>query len=146
MGGGLSDEEKNGLTDMLEVHDWPEALAGDEAILHSDEKQLDALKKNKAKKERVALEEICGKLGEQGKEIFALWERYEKRADPAASLASQIDKYQAVERALLYEIEQGVSLFREFDYYEWALGRITHPALLARLRKLDAYWRKNHLE
>lgn len=132
---GLSEKEKDGLLDMLEVHDWPEAIHGDEVILSSDENELKARKAVKFEKEQMALASICKGLGENGKEIMNLWLRFETSPDEAASFAKQLDKYQAIEKALEYEKDQGIPLFKEFLDYSRKI--ITHPLLLERIEVLE---------
>lgn len=83
---------------------------------------------------------ICNKLGKSGKEVMLLWLRYATSSDPAASFARQLDKYQAVEKALEYEKSQGIPLFREFADYERKLKRINHPILLKKLKELEFEW------
>lgn len=142
---GLSDEEKDGLLDMLEIHDWPEVIHGDEQLLFKDEEQFKKGRAAKFENEQRAMMSICEKLGEEGgAKVMALWLRYANSQDPAASLARQIDKYQSVEKAMEYETAQGIPLFREFDYYEWERDRIIHPMLLDRLKKLDTEFWKMH--
>lgn len=134
---GLSAEEKDGLLDMLEVHDWPEAIHGDEVILSENEEELTSLKTIKFEKEKIALSSICEHLSEQGKDILDLWLRFETSTDKAASFARQLDKYQAIEKALEYEKAQGIEgLFMEFLNYETGRKSITHPILLERIEKL----------
>ena len=132
---GLSEQEKEGLLDMLEIHDWPEAIHGDEVILSTDENELKSLKATKFEKEKMALAQICERLGEDGKEIMGLWLRFETSSDEAASLAKQLDKYQAIEKVLEYEKAQGIPLFKEF--LDYSRKSITHPILLKKLEKLE---------
>lgn len=132
---GLSDEDKENLLDMLEVHDWPEAIHGDEVILSTDEEELRNLKATKFEKEKFALASICEKLGEKGKEIMDLWMRFEGSEDETASLARQLDKYQAIEKAFEFEKEQNIPLFREF--LDYSRSKITHPVLVEMLKKLE---------
>ncbi len=132
---GLSEQEKSELLDMLEVHDWPEAIHGDEVIVTPDEEKRKTLKAAKSEKEKAALSSICSKLGEKGKEIMDLWLRYESSQDELAILARQLDKYQAIEKALEYEKSQGMPLFREF--LDYAGPGITHPLLLEKIQKLE---------
>jgi putative hydrolases of HD superfamily len=134
----LSIEERDGLLDMLEVHDWPEAIHGDEVILSMDEEELRSLKATKFEKEQIALVSICEKLGERGQEIMSLWLRFETSSDKAAMFARQLDKYQAVEQALIYEKSQGIDgLFMEFFTYERARNIIQHPILLEKMNLLE---------
>lgn len=64
-----------------------------------------------------------------------LWLRFETSADEMASFARQIDKYQAVEKALEYERTQGIPLFGEFLNY--TRKYIVHPILLEKIQKLE---------
>jgi putative hydrolase of HD superfamily len=131
----LSDEEKDGLLDMLEIHDWPEAIHGDEVISSPDKEELALLTAAKFEKEKNALASICGKIGIRGREIMSLWLRFETSSDKAADLARQLDKYQAIEKALEYEKTQGIHLFQEF--LETSRDKINHPILLERLSALE---------
>lgn len=136
---GLSDAEKKGLSDMLEIHDWPEALHGDEVILTDDEEKRKSLKAAKFENEHQALATICGKLGMAGGGIMDLWLRYENSEDDAASFARQLDKYQAVEKALEYEKDQKIPLFKEF--LDHSRKYISHPVLLKKIEQMEAEWR-----
>ncbi len=131
----LSEKEKDGLLDMLEIHDWAEAIHGDEVIISHDENEVRSLEAAKFKNEQTALNSICENLGEKGKEIMNLWLRFETSSDEAASLARQIDKYQAIEKALEYEKNQGIPLFKEF--LDYSRRKITHPLLLKKIEKLE---------
>ena len=129
----LSVEETDGLLDMLEIHDWPEALHGDEVILVTPDDDKKALLEQKFKNEVRALEELCQELPNK-QEIIALWHRFETSDDPAATFARQLDKYQAVEKAWEYEQAQGILLFQEFLTY--SVNFIHHPVLLERIERL----------
>jgi putative hydrolase of HD superfamily len=133
----LTEEEQNGLLEMLEVHDWPEAIHGDEVILelHPDDRK--ALKDVKFENEKRALENICKDIP-NGEEIVQLWLRFETATDSAAVFARQLDKYQAVEKALEYEQAQGIPLFKEF--LDYSVNFIHHPVLLQRLEQLKLKW------
>lgn len=132
---GLTDTEKQELLNMLEVHDWPEAINGDEVILSYDEEKLKLLKEAKFEKEKMAMNSICEKLGEKGKEIMDLWLRFETSNDEVASFGHQIDMYQRIEKALEYEKAQDIPLFTEFLEYD--RKRITHPILLEKIKELE---------
>jgi putative hydrolases of HD superfamily len=136
---GLSEEERDDLLEMLEVHDWPEVIHGDEVVLSVDEEELKSILATKFEKEQIAMNAICEKLGEKGKEIMGLWLRFESSSDPVAVLARQLDKYQAIEKAVEYEKEQGIPLFKEFS--DSSRKKITHPVLVQRLEKLESGWR-----
>ncbi len=112
----LSHDETQGLLEMLEVHDWPEALHGDEVILKLKPDERKALKEVKFENEKRALTTICKDLP-NGDEFMLLWLRFETSDDPAAAFGRQLDKYQAVEKALEYEQSQGIALFDEFLRY-----------------------------
>jgi putative hydrolases of HD superfamily len=88
----LSSNETDGLLEMLEVHDWPEALHGDEVILELKPNERKALKDVKFVNEQKALAEICAELP-NGNEIMSLWLRFENSDDPAAVFGRQLDKY-----------------------------------------------------
>lgn len=131
----LSAEEKQDLQNMLEVHDWPEAIHGDEVIFTYDDEKRKSLKEIKFEKEKAALASICERLGEKGNEIMSLWLRFENSSDDLASLARQIDKYQAIEKALEYEKTQGIPMFQEF--LDYARKSVNHPVLLGMIKKLE---------
>jgi putative hydrolase of HD superfamily len=133
----LSPEETDGLIDMLEVHDWPEAIHGDEVLLELEPDKRSALKATKFDNEKAALTTICKDLP-NGEEIMALWLRHENSDDPAATFSRQLDKYQAVEKALGYEQDQGIPLFEEFLKY--SINFIDHPLLLKRIDELNEKW------
>lgn len=133
----LTKEEFEGLVEMLEIHDWPEAIHGDEVILELDPDDRKALKEVKFENERKALEGICADL-ENGNEIMSLWLRFETSDDPAAVFGRELDKYQAVEKALEYEETQEIPLFEEFLTY--SINFIHHPVLLDRIEKLKSRW------
>lgn len=137
----LSNEERDGLAKMLEIHDWPEAIHGDEVILTMDAGKERSLKAMKFENEQKALAGMCEKLGEVGKEIMSLWLRFETSKDPAASFARQLDKYQAIEKSLEYERAQGIPMYAEFRDYSKSKGEITHPLLLAKLLQLELEWK-----
>lgn len=133
----LTPEETDGLFDMLEVHDWPEAIHGDEVILELEPEQRAQLKELKFKNEKKALERLCADLP-NGAEIISLWLRFETSLDAAATFARQLDKYQAVEKAFEYEETQGIALFEQFRAY--TLNFIDHPLLLDRIEALRLKW------
>ncbi len=132
----LTEDEKDGLLNMLEIHDWPEVIHGDQAIVTNDEEEKRLLKATKYEKEKEALTTICARLGEDGKKIMDLWLRFENSNDPAASFARQLDKYQAIKKALEYEHAQGIALFKEFLDYD--RKRITHPILVKGPQELES--------
>ena len=134
----LTMEETDGLLDMLEVHDWPEALHGDEVILELKPDERKSLKEAKFNNEKKALATICEELLNR-EEIMSLWLRFENSHDPAAVFGRQLDKYQAVEKAFEYEQTQGIPLFDEFLTY--SINFINHPVLLRRIEELKLKWK-----
>lgn len=131
----LSETEKKELVDMLEVHDWPEAIHGDQVIVTHDEEERKSLKADKFEQEHQILISICKGLGADGATILNLWLRFETSDDELATLGRQIDKYQAIEKALEYEKSQGIPLFKEF--LEYARKDINHPLLLEKIKRLE---------
>jgi putative hydrolase of HD superfamily len=136
----FSEEQKQELLDMLEIHDWSEAITGDEVIYTFDKNEEKVLTQTKFEKEEATMKKICEPLGEIGKTIFDLWMRFETSDDAVSSLARQIDKYQAIEKAMEYQTSQniphfqGISLFDEF--HDYSIKKVTHPVLLERLESL----------
>ena len=135
---GFSENGRRNLIDMLEIHDWPEALLGDEVIVCNDPEEKKRLKATKFEKEHQAMKEICKSLDTVGETILYLWLRFETSDDPVARCARQIDKYQAIEKALYYEKTQGIVCFKEF--FDYAKHDITHPSLVSMLKKLEEEW------
>jgi 5'-deoxynucleotidase YfbR-like HD superfamily hydrolase len=131
----LSPDELDDLTHILEIHDWAEAIAGDEFIPNEDSLDYKTKKVLKAKREQKALQEVlAGK--DYAKAVEDLFNRYEAGSDGIAKLAKEIDKYQALELALEYEQVQGIPLFVEFyEYYkrDWPFS---HPVLLNQIDAL----------
>jgi putative hydrolase of HD superfamily len=127
----FSEEDKNRLVDMLEVHDWPEAIIGDEIILTSDPEEKKRLKDDKFRREKDAMVRITESLGDEGKNILDLWLQFETSQDAISTFARQLDKYQAVEKAAELEKSQGLPLFREFR--DSAIKDIIHPVLVQKI-------------
>jgi len=112
----LSDEELQDLLNILEVHDWPEALVGDGVIL-GDEENVEKKRAYKETREMEAMETICASL-EEGSYILSLYTRYTQGSDRIAKLAKQIEKLQAVQKAAEYEKKyKKVGLTDEFLHY-----------------------------
>jgi 5'-deoxynucleotidase YfbR-like HD superfamily hydrolase len=132
----FTDEEKNELLDMLEIHDWPESITGDEVILMDGSEDKLKAKEEKKKREDDVMIKIVKEMGEEGKIIYELWDRFESSDDKVSDLARQLDKYQAVEKALEYEKKAGILLFKEFRDY--ANKYITHPILIERMKGLES--------
>jgi putative hydrolase of HD superfamily len=135
---GLSEAERDGICEMLEIHDWPEAIHGDEIARAEDPEERKRQKALKFENEHRSLQIICSGLGEIGKTILNLWLRFEQSPDSAAEFARQLDKFQAIQKSLEIEKTQGIPMFREF--YDGDVKKITHPVLVERLDKLMAEW------
>ena len=131
----FSEEEKEKLLDMLEIHDWPEALEGDQVILSTDKEELKKLHADKFEIEHTAMIKICAPLGEDGEKILSLWMDFETSDDKVSNLARQLDKYQTMEKAWEYEQEQGIPLVQEFITN--SRSKITHPVLLEKIRQIE---------
>jgi len=131
----LTDTELDELQRILEIHDWAEALVGDEYIPNENPEAYQAKKMVKAQKEKDALEQLV-ENHPAATEITAYFHRYETGADPIATLAKELDKYQALELALKYEETQKIPLFVEFyEHYkrDWPFS---HPVILDRIEQL----------
>jgi len=127
----LSEEDFDDLLHILEIHDWAEALVGDEFIPNEDAYAYRARKIIKAKHEQDAMQQLLtGKP--YAATVYRLFERYESGVDTVAKLA----KYQALELALRYEEEQGVALFKEFDDYYERDGAFSNPIILKHVGQL----------
>lgn len=113
---GLSNDELTELLDMIEIHDWPEALVGDGVIL-GDEEDVEKLRAHKTARELEAMTTICDPLPD-GAYILSLYVRYAEGTDKLAKLTKQIEKLQAVFKAVEYENKyKKVGLTKEFIHY-----------------------------
>lgn len=133
----LTEQELDCLAEMLEVHDWPEAIDGDPVILELNPELREKLLAEKFESEKCAMGCICAPLPD-GNSYMDFWLRMELSDDAAAELGRQMDKYQAVEQAFRYEQEQGIEMFQDFLGY--ALNFINHPVLLDRIEVLKRQW------
>lgn len=137
----FSEKDIEDILHMLEVHDWPEALVGDQVIITKDEALSKKLKEEKYREEKAAMSRICKNLGETGAEIFALWLRYEEGRDPATLFARQVDKYQAIEKAFEYE-QKGERVSTQ-EFIDHVKQEITHPVLMRRIAEIKKKLRNN---
>lgn len=134
----LTPAELDGLDLMLEVHDWPEVINGDQVVVELDYKKRAALLADKFEQEKLAMETLCEPLPD-GQMYLDLWLRMENSDDPAAQIGRQLDKYQPLERALGYELALGIPMFQGFVAY--AKHFIYHPQLVQRMTVLETQWR-----
>lgn len=131
----FSEKDIGDILDMLELHDYPESITGDEAIVTYDEVEKERLKAEKKKREIKAMGKICREMGETGEIAWEIWMRFEEKADPAAVFANELDKYQAIERAWEYELDG--KTVSAMDFIKYADSDITHPVLRQRMEILS---------
>jgi 5'-deoxynucleotidase YfbR-like HD superfamily hydrolase len=121
---------------MLEVHDWPETIIGDEVIVTYDKKEKEKLKDSKFQRELEAmLKIIFSAKSNLDAEVLRLWTYFEKRQDEKSLFARQIDKYQSIEKAWEYQQKGENVLVQDFiDYYR---EDITHKILKEKMLKIE---------
>jgi|SRR3989339_95245 len=131
----FSAKEKEEILDMLEIHDWAESdsRVGDQAILKTNPNR-EALRKKKFLLEFKAMIKICGKLGDKGKRILELWQKFENKKDAASLFARQVDKLQAMEKAFEYE-QKGETVSTQ-EFIDQDEKEIIHSVLVNRLKIL----------
>ncbi len=131
----ISDNDFRDLLAIIEVHDWPEAIVGDQVIL-GDEPDADELRMKKSAEETAAMNELCAHHA-YGDDVMNFYIRYRDVVDHVASLAKQLDKFQAIQKAYEYEQKhQKKGLADEFVFY---IGDyIKHPILIQKLNELRA--------
>jgi 5'-deoxynucleotidase YfbR-like HD superfamily hydrolase len=128
------DERK--LLRMLQIHDWPEVIAGDTMTYSENKEEIERIEKDKRGKETAAMEFISGNLGEEGRVIRALWEEFEANQTPEAKVANQLDKLQATIKAVEYEkAGEKVSALQFWNGY---IGKIDDPLILRWFTELDS--------
>jgi len=107
------------LDKMLKIHDWVEydKSVGD---LRTDPFcPIEHLCTKEKKKilELEAIKKICRQLGPYGKFVFTLWMEYEEGKTERAQIAFQLDKLQAILKAIYYEKNGEKSGVQEFIDY-----------------------------
>ncbi len=124
------------ILNMLEVHDWPETIIGDEVIVTYNEIEKAKLKASKYEREYKAMLEICsGGVNSLGAQVLSLWIRFERRQDRKSSFAKQIDIYQSIEKAWEYQKSGENVLAQDFiDYYR---KDITHRFLKEKMLEIE---------
>jgi 5'-deoxynucleotidase YfbR-like HD superfamily hydrolase len=123
------------ILNILEVHDYPEKINGDEVIVTYDPIEKKKLKAEKFIREYNAMYELTKNLGDVGKGMFNLWLRFEKENDRLSSFAKQIDKYQSIEKA--FEYQQKGEKVRAQDFIDYYKDDITHPLLKEKMLKIE---------
>jgi putative hydrolase of HD superfamily len=131
--------EISGLNKMLKIHDWPEAdkNVGDRRTDVFCLKNHRITKKRKKILELEAMKDICINLGYSGKVIINLWLEYEKAETKRAKIAYQIDKLQAILKAIDYQRNGQPVVAQEF--IDCNGDTIQDPILKNVLKKAIAY-------
>ncbi len=131
----LSSDEADDLKHILEIHDWSEAVAGDEFIPNENAELYKIKKVEKAKREREGLAALLeGKPYEHT--VTELFMRYEAGADKIAKLAKELDKFQALRLAGEYERTYNIPLFDEFYQYYLRDKSFSNPVLLQKIESI----------
>ncbi|MFA6251236.1 MAG: HD domain-containing protein [Candidatus Paceibacterota bacterium] len=128
------------IQDILEVHDYPEYINGDQVIVTEDQEEKKKLKLEKFQREYDAMIEITKDLGDIGAEMFNLWLRFEKENDRISIFAKQIDKFQSIEKAFEYE-KRGENVFVQ-DFIDGYRDEIIHPVLVKRMLRIEQLCKK----
>lgn len=132
---GIQDPESLRL--MLLIHDWPEIIHGDEIVQHLEGATYDQAIMNKHSSERAAMQKLCESLGETGITLLNLWNKFEESNDHDAKLGHQIDKLQAVMKALEYQKQGEPVTAKEFADGVRNKNQIHHPFLIKILEELE---------
>lgn len=124
-----------GLTKMLKIHDWPETdeKLGDIRTDNFCPEDHRWSKEKKYEAELRAMEKICSKLGSGGKKIMQLWLEFEEEKTDRAKIARELDKLQAIKKAIQYETQGETVIAQEFIDHDGA--KITKPELIKILDK-----------
>jgi putative hydrolases of HD superfamily len=127
-----------GLSKMLRVHDWPESdkEIGDRRTDRNCPKKDRWSKRKKHNVEFKAMRQICLTLGSAGKEIFDLWLEFEEGKTERAKIAYQLDKMQAIKKAIEYH-KSGESVVVQ-DFIDDCEKKITNPVILQMLAEAKA--------
>ncbi len=133
---GLSEPEKDDLKHILEIHDWAEALVGDEFIPNEDKLSYEERKLEKAKREREGLAQLLENYPYKDV-VMKLFDRYEEGSDAVAILAKELDKFQALSLAGEYELKYNIPLFDEFYQYYVRDNSFRNPVLLQKITELQ---------
>ena len=102
---------RNRCIKMALTHDVCEAIAGDFTP------SCPITKEEKHSLERKAMEDILRLLDPHplGRELFDLWEEYERGDTPESLYVKDIDKFEMILQADEYEVDQGLNLDQFFD-------------------------------
>lgn len=133
--GDIPGVDRDRCVKMAAVHDIAEAIVGD--IAPDD----GVSKLEKSRREKAALEHMCGLLGggSVAKEIGELWMEYEENSSPEAKIVKDFDKVEMILQALEYENEQGVDLDEFFQStagkFQTDVGKAWASEIASRRRK-----------
>lgn len=125
-----------GLNKMLKIHDWAESDK-DVGDLRTDSfcpPEHRWTKEQKYKVEFEAMQRICAKLGSEGDRIMKLWLEYEEQKTHRAKIAYQLDKLQAIMKAIEYQKQGQPVMAQEFIDHDG--DKITDVLLREILKKV----------
>ena len=114
---------------LIQIHDWPESLAGDQVAYDSDPEKEKRLKKKKEEDELQSMQKICTRFGDKGKILMDLWLEYEKGETFEAQVIKQLDKLQFFYKAWEYEQSGEKINIEELIEQEKTRNRITNPVI-----------------
>jgi len=132
----IADEEidKGRAVQMALVHDLAEALVGDiapgQGVSEAD----------KHEKETAAMDSllaILGKNSAQAATIRDLWKEYEKRESKEAMLIKDLDRFDMILTASIYEKNGQSSPGALKEFFEGVRGKITHPEVQKWQSRID---------
>lgn len=127
---------------LIQIHDWPESIAGDQVAYNNDPQKRAELQKKKEADELKAMQEICNRFGEKGKIFMDLWLEYEHGSTPEAKIIKQLDKVQFFIKAYEYEsLGENIDTFALIQN-EKERGRITNSVLKKFLDDIEEKCRK----
>lgn len=121
------------LSKMLKIHDWAESdiKVGD---IRTDTFCPDNHRWTKQEKyiaELEAMKNICATLKSSGNGILQLWIEFEEQKTRRAKIARQIDRLQAIMKAIEYQREGQPVIAQEFiDYYGKEITQTTLKQIL----------------
>ncbi len=133
----LQIQDPDKLAIMIRIHDWPEILHGDELTYHLDGEEYKKAKGDKHQNEFRAMKQLCTSLGELGDTFINLWLSFEKQEDHDSKIGYQLDKLQAVIKALEYQ--QGGQPVQAMEFVNEVRKRnqIEHPFLVSVLNQVE---------
>lgn len=123
------------LDKMLKIHDWPEAdeFVGDIRTDSFCPPEHRSTPEDKYEAELIAMKKICLPLGAAGKELLQLWLELEAGKTERAKIAKQLDKLQAIKKAVLYQTQGQTVVAQKFIDYNGP--KITRPELIKVMEK-----------